>query len=121
MSFFSLDITLRGIHWKLCSYQHVLNGERKSQPSHARGGILADEMGLGKTLVILSVIAGTLALAKEFEGLDIEESQPQIEPQIQPQPKLNSQATLILVPSTRTLLSPIPKTVYLTIKCSYYR
>ncbi|KAJ6000208.1 hypothetical protein N7481_000617 [Penicillium waksmanii] len=77
-------------------YQHALNGERKSQPSHARGGILADEMGLGKTLVILSVIAGTLDRAKEFEELDIDESQPQI----QPQPKLNSQATLILVPST---------------------
>lgn len=84
------------------SYQHVLNGERKSQPDHARGGILADEMGLGKTLVILSVIAGTLDQAKEFEGSDIDEYQLQI----QPQPKLNSQATLILVPSTRTPRTP---------------
>lgn len=54
---------------------------------------MADEMGLGKTLVILSVIAGSLDRAQEFEGPGIDETQSQT--------KANSQATLILVPSSR--------------------
>ncbi|KAJ6016750.1 hypothetical protein N7451_000129 [Penicillium sp. IBT 35674x] len=70
-------------------YQHVLNGERRREPDHAKGGIVADEMGLGKSLVILSVIAGSLDEARRFGA--------QKTPQ---QIRTPSKATLIIVPST---------------------
>ncbi|KAJ5660825.1 uncharacterized protein N7484_000197 [Penicillium longicatenatum] len=70
-------------------YQHVLNGERRREPDHAKGGIVADEMGLGKSLVILSVIAGSLDEARRFGA--------QKSPQ---QTRTPSKATLIIVPST---------------------
>ncbi|KAJ5622867.1 hypothetical protein N7490_011472 [Penicillium lividum] len=73
-------------------YQHVLNGERRREPEHAKGGIVADEMGLGKSLVILSVIAGSLDEARRFGAQRFQLTQSQT--------RTPSQATLIIVPST---------------------
>ncbi|KAJ5090486.1 hypothetical protein N7532_009170 [Penicillium argentinense] len=75
-----------------CNYQHILNGEKRPRPEHARGGIVADEMGLGKSLVILSIVAGSLGKAREFAAAEADV--------FQQQKRANSQATLILAPST---------------------
>jgi SWI/SNF-related matrix-associated actin-dependent regulator of chromatin subfamily A3 len=58
------DLYNRHIGWTNVVTDIEISG--KDLPPQARGAILADDMGLGKTLVIISLIATTLATAREF-------------------------------------------------------
>ncbi len=81
----------------MSSYEHEFSGARCPLPDEARGGIIADEMGLGKSLVILSAIAGSFDLAKDFFAtqMELREENPGV--------KIPSIATLIVAPSTGML------------------
>ena len=71
-------------------------------PNETFGGILADDMGLGKTLTVISTIIRTANLANHFyekgqhtvKGLDENQMTGK---------KINSRATLVVVPSPREL------------------
>lgn len=73
----------------------MLSGAKRPERAETRGGIIADEMGLGKSLVIISTIAGSLDRAETFVT---DENQQRLS---QPERKVASRATLIIVPSSR--------------------
>jgi SNF2 family DNA or RNA helicase len=73
----------------------VLTGARRPRRDEVLGGIVADDMGLGKSLVMLSTVAASLGPAKAFgdPGSFLDDPSRSAE-------RINSQATLILAPST---------------------
>ena len=69
----------------------MTNAESMEEPKELGGGILADEMGMGKSLSTLALIMETSSVSEAWSK----------ESSLLPQ-KQRSQATLIIVPSTRT-------------------
>jgi SNF2 family DNA or RNA helicase len=80
-------------------YRHSITKAESLQPQReAQGGVIADEMGLGKTLTTISLIAVSLPRAAHFSSTIPSQSFSQSSA-----PLPRSRATLVVVPSTRSL------------------
>ena len=86
----------------LSSYQHIITGSKRTRPlDDSGGGILADDMGLGKSLTTLSIVVGSLDIAKAYAESNIVQA-PMSDSQVRP--KMVAKSTLISVPSACKLL-----------------